>query len=78
MAPPTATASLESLLDTVRYVEPVLRAHSADAERERRLPSAVAAAMRDCGLYQMWRPKALGGLEVDPLTLTRCSNRWRG
>jgi alkylation response protein AidB-like acyl-CoA dehydrogenase len=57
------------LLDTVRQIEPVLRAHSADAERERRLPTAVAAAMRDRGLYRMWRPKALGGLEVDPLTL---------
>jgi indole-3-acetate monooxygenase len=69
MAPAAGTASLDSLLDTLHEIEPVLRAHSADAERERRLPPAVAAAMRDCGLYRMWRPKALGGLELDPVTL---------
>jgi indole-3-acetate monooxygenase len=57
-----------ALLDAVRAVEPVIRAHSADAERERRLPAAVANAMRDLGLYRMWRPKAFGGYEADPMT----------
>jgi alkylation response protein AidB-like acyl-CoA dehydrogenase len=57
-----------ALLDTVRRLEPVIREHSADAERERRLPAAVANAMRDHGLYRTWRPKAFGGYEADPMT----------
>jgi len=60
--------SLSSLLDVVHQIEPVIRAHAADAERERRLSAPVAAAMRAAGLYRMWRPKGLGGLEVDPMT----------
>jgi alkylation response protein AidB-like acyl-CoA dehydrogenase len=59
------------LLDAVRQVEPVIRAHAANAERDRRLSDQVADAMRDVGLYRMWRPKALGGLEVNPMTAFR-------
>jgi indole-3-acetate monooxygenase len=63
-----AGASLSSLLDSVRQIGPVIRAGAADAEQERRLPDAVADAMRACGLYRMWRPQAFGGLELDPMT----------
>ena len=68
MSPITASASLSSLLDSVQQIEPVIRAHAADAERERRLPDAVADAMRAHGLNRMMRPRALGGLEADPIT----------
>ena len=61
-------ASVSSLHDAVHEIEPVIRAHAEDAERERRLPDAVAEAMRACGLYRLWRPTAFGGLEVDPMT----------
>ncbi len=60
--------SVSSLLDAVRQIEPVISAHSEDAEVERRLSGPVADAMRSCGLYRLWRPKAFGGLEVDPMT----------
>jgi indole-3-acetate monooxygenase len=60
--------SVSSLIDAVHQIEPVLREHADDAERERRLPDAVANAMRELGLYRLWRPKAFGGLEVDPMT----------
>jgi len=62
------SASVSSLLDAVHQIEPVIRAHAEDAERERRLPDATAKAMRECGLYRLWRPKAFGGLELDPMT----------
>jgi alkylation response protein AidB-like acyl-CoA dehydrogenase len=68
MSPSSATAAFSSLLDAVYQIEPIIRAHSAEAEQERRLPDAVANAMRKCGLYRLWRPKVFGGLEVDPMT----------
>jgi alkylation response protein AidB-like acyl-CoA dehydrogenase len=64
----TADASLLSLLNAVHEIEPVILAHAADAERDRRLSDAVTSALRAVGLYRMWRPKALGGLEVEPMT----------
>jgi alkylation response protein AidB-like acyl-CoA dehydrogenase len=71
MSRPVTDASLLSLLEAVRELEPIIRAHSTDAERDRRLSDTVADAMRDVGLYRMWRPKALGGLEVDPMSAFR-------
>jgi alkylation response protein AidB-like acyl-CoA dehydrogenase len=64
----TASVSVSSLLDTVRQIEPVIRMHAADAERERRLSDEVTDAMRASGLYRLWKPQAFGGLEVDPVT----------
>src|ERR1700740_3664930 len=60
--------SLAALLEAVHEIEPVIRAHAADAEASRRLPDIVADAMRRHGLYRMWRPRAFGGLELDPMT----------
>jgi indole-3-acetate monooxygenase len=71
MSRPVTDASLPSLLEAVRQIEPIIRANSADAERGRRLSDPVADAMRDAGLYRMWRPKSLGGLEVDPMSVFR-------
>src|SRR5579863_1648535 len=68
MSAVTATATASSLFDAVHQIEPLIRTHAADAERERRLPDVVAEAMRDCGLYRLWRPQAFGGLEADPMT----------
>jgi len=64
-------SSLDNLLEAVRTLEPVIRRHAAEAERERKLSAPVAAAMRAAGLYGMWCPKAFGGLEVDPTTAFR-------
>ena len=60
--------SLAALLEAVHEIEPVIRAHAADAEASRRLSDIVADAMRRRGLYRMWRPRAFGGLELDPMT----------
>ncbi len=61
----------DGLLGAVRDLEPVLRRHAPEAERERRLSAPVVAAMRRAGLYGLFRPRRLGGLEVDPLTAFR-------
>jgi alkylation response protein AidB-like acyl-CoA dehydrogenase len=59
--------TIDSLLKTVREIEPIIRCHAAEAERDCRLAAAVAKAMREAGLYRLWRPKALGGFEVEPV-----------
>jgi alkylation response protein AidB-like acyl-CoA dehydrogenase len=61
-------STLDGLLEGVRALEPVVRRHAAEAERERRLSQPVVEALHAAGVYRMWRPEAFGGLEVDPLT----------
>ena len=58
---------VDNLLAAVRQIEPIVRQHAQQAERDRRLAAAVANAMRDSGIYRMWRPKKLGGFEVTPV-----------
>lgn len=55
------TAFLEA---TARAAE-VAAGLAEDAERERRLPEASSAAIRDAGLYRMLVPASLGGGEVE-------------
>lgn len=67
----SAVSPAQSLIDIVHQIEPVIREHTEEAERERQLSDSVAEAMRAHGLYRLWRPRAFGGLEVDPMTAFR-------
>ena len=58
----------DNLLTAVRHLEPLIRAHADEAERNRRLSTAVVTALADAGMFRMYTPHTLGGLEVDPLT----------
>jgi alkylation response protein AidB-like acyl-CoA dehydrogenase len=71
MSQTVTVTTVDSLLDIVREIEPVIREHAPEAERERRLSDTVADAMRERGLYRMWRPRALGGLELNPMDAFR-------
>jgi hypothetical protein len=42
-----------SLLDAAREIAPIIRAHSEEAERERRLSQPVLKALRETGLLRM-------------------------
>ena len=57
-----------SLIEAAREIAPIVREHSAEAERERRLSPRVLDALRDTGLLRMNTPRSLGGLETDPVT----------
>ena len=57
-----------TLMEAARRLAPVIREHSDEAERERRLSPPVLAALHDAGLLRLCTPRSLGELEVDPLT----------
>jgi alkylation response protein AidB-like acyl-CoA dehydrogenase len=63
--------SVNDLVDAAHRLAPVVREHADQAEHERRLPEAVALEFKRAGFYRMCRPKELGGLEADPLTVIR-------
>ena len=71
MKPLSDQETFSSPVDVIRELHPLLKANTIEAERERRLPDTVADAMRQRGLYRMWRPTAFGGLELDPMTVFR-------
>jgi alkylation response protein AidB-like acyl-CoA dehydrogenase len=64
-------ATVDSLLDKVKELAPLIRAHAEEAEQARRLSRPVVDAMREAGLYRMSRSEAFGGLELDPVTIFR-------
>ena len=65
----THEVTREDLLERVQQLAPVIREHADRAEQERHLADPVVAAIQEAGLYRMLIPRALGGLQVDPLTL---------
>lgn len=58
----------ESLIEAARGIASIVRRHSEEAERERRLSQPVLDALRETGLLRMSTPRSLGGLETDPVT----------
>ncbi|WP_201359257.1 acyl-CoA dehydrogenase family protein [Mycobacterium paraintracellulare] len=55
----------EVILARAKEIEPILRSHSAEAERERRLSQPVVDALRWSGVFRMAMPTAWGGPEAD-------------
>jgi alkylation response protein AidB-like acyl-CoA dehydrogenase len=62
---------LDTLLSAVRRLEPLIREHADEAERNRRLSQPVVTALAEAGIFRMYTPRSLGGLEVEPLTFYR-------
>jgi indole-3-acetate monooxygenase len=67
----TRSAVDETVVAAARAVGPIAAQHATTTERERRLAAPVVQALREAGLFRLFTPRALGGLETDPLTFAR-------
>lgn len=61
----------ERLVDAARRLAPLIRQYAAQAEHERRVARPVLEALAGAGLQRMFAPRAIGGLETDPVTAAR-------
>lgn len=55
------------LLSRVEELRPIVTPNAERGEREKRLPPPVLDALREGGFFRMLRPRARGGLEMDPV-----------
>lgn len=58
-------------LAAARELVPEFMARAAEAEQLRTMPPDLAAKAEAAGLFAMWLPRSLGGLEIDPPTIVR-------
>jgi indole-3-acetate monooxygenase len=61
----------QPLVQAAAGLQPALRRCHEEIERDQRLPPALVEQLRAAGFYRMVIPRALGGLQVDPLTYLR-------
>ena len=67
----TGVAVNEDIVAAARGIGSIVAEHAATTERNRRLAPPVVDALRAAGLFRLFTPRALGGLEVDPVTFAR-------
>ena len=78
MALPAATevpVTLETLLDRLERITPIIEKHRDEAEQQGRLSDPVVEALKEAGFLRLYLPRSYGGLEVDPVTLFRLTER---
>lgn len=66
-----STIPEKNLLQAARELGPVISSYVEAEEADRRLSAPVLKALRDAGFFRLFVPRALGGLETDPLTAAR-------
>jgi alkylation response protein AidB-like acyl-CoA dehydrogenase len=66
----TATSDIAThpMVEGARSLVPTIRANAERIEQERRLPDEIVRAFLDLGVFRMLAPRAVGGLEIDPIT----------
>ena len=62
------SATRHPLVEAAVTLEPGIRAHADQIEREGRLPDDLVRAISEAGIFRMLVPRSLGGGEVDPIT----------
>ena len=61
----------QPLVQAAASLRPVLRDYHEEIECEQRIPKPLFEQLRAAGFYRLVIPRALGGLQVDPLTYLR-------
>src|SRR5437763_11982424 len=61
----------QPLVQAAATLRPVIRGYHEEIEREQRLPNALVEQLHAAGFYRLVIPRALGGLQADPLTYLR-------
>lgn len=61
----TAAPDLDLVAESVR-LQPLIEQHAAANETNQRLDQQVVDALVDSGIYRMWMPKEVGGVELSP------------
>src|SRR5512138_2318200 len=61
----------QPLVQAAAALRSLMRSYHEEIEREQRLPKALVEQLHAAGFYSMVIPRALGGLQVDPLTYLR-------
>jgi indole-3-acetate monooxygenase len=69
--PVSHAAVNDTIVTAARDVGSVIAKHVETTERNRRLATPVIDALRAAGLFRLFTPRALGGLETDPITMAR-------
>jgi indole-3-acetate monooxygenase len=71
MSSATGDTGTGTSLAMVEELAPAIRDALEDMDRERHLPTRLAQAMAEAGIFRLGIPKQLGGDEADPATLVR-------
>ncbi len=66
-----ADIDAQPVVQAAAALRPSIRAHRDEIDCEQRLPKALVEQFHAAGFYSMVMPRALGGLQVDPLTYVR-------
>jgi indole-3-acetate monooxygenase len=61
----------QPVVQAAAALQPVIRGHREDIEREQRLPKALVEQFHAAGFYNLVVARELGGLQADPLTYVR-------
>ena len=61
----TVMTTSEEIVAEAHRLVPLLADHAAEAEAQRRPPSAVIEQLREARLFDLFTPRAFGGLELD-------------